>query len=207
MAKSKLFVIGDSISMHYGPWLKSFVGDAFAYGRKGEFAEWGDLDYASKANGGDSSQALTYLKDIIAEGFTTDYLLLNCGLHDLRVNPENGKYQVPLADYSVNLKALIELCREHNFQTIWVRTTPVDELIHNSLSRETHRFEADVDAYNVAADMVMNECNVPAIDLFGFTNLLDEPLFCDHAHFHEPVRKLQAAYIAGFLKSMITGRG
>jgi lysophospholipase L1-like esterase len=202
MEKPKLFVLGDSISMQYGPWLKSYISDKFAYGRKGEFEEWGDLDYASNSNGGDSLRVLTYLKEIIAERFSTDYLLLNCGLHDLRIDSKTEKHQIPVTEYSANLKKVIELCCKHNFQVIWVRTTPVDEIIHNSLSQNMHRYEADIDDYNAAADKVMTEYQVPMIDLFGFTASLDEKLFCDHAHFNESVRKLQAAYIAGYIKGL-----
>ena len=199
MSKPKLYVMGDSISMHYGPYLKSYVSNHFAYARKGEFEEWGDINYVSKANGGDSSQMLQTLKELFEDGFAPDFLLLNCGLHDLRVNPETRKYQVPLVEYPENLEGIIKLCRQHVLKVIWVRTTPIDEIKHNSSVSDMYRYEADIETYNTAADQVMAEQNIPMIDLFGFTSSLDEDLFCDHAHFNEPVRKLQAAVIAGFL--------
>ncbi len=203
MSKPKVFVLGDSISMHYGPWLKAFISDKFSYGRKGEFEEWGDLNFGSKTNGGDSRLVFEYLQELTSQGFKTDYLLLNCGLHDLRTTPETGARQVPLAEYPDNLRKIIALCRENKFKIIWVRTTPLDEIIHNGLSQDMHRYEADLEAYNEVADAVMNECQVPMIDLYDFTVSLEEKLFCDHVHFNEPVRKLQAAYIAGYLKGML----
>lgn len=203
MTKPKLFVIGDSISMQYGPWLKSYVSDSFRYGRKGEYEEWGDLNYESKTNGGDSSNVLTVLKDMIDCGFKTDYLLLNCGLHDIKVIPPETKRQIPIDQYKENLHAIMKLTLENDIKVIWVRTTPLDETIHNTLSPDMNRHEADVVTYNTAADDVMKEFNIPMIDLNGFTSSLDEKLYCDHVHFYDPVRKLQAAYIAGFLKGML----
>jgi len=43
----------------------------------------------------------------------------------------------------------------------------------------------------------MKELEVPVIDLYSFTMSLDEPLYEDHVHFFEPVRKLHGAFIAG----------
>lgn len=203
MTRPKLFVIGDSISMQYGPWLKSYIVDSFRYGRKGEYEEWGDLNYESKSNGGDSSNVLEVLKDMISCGFKTDYLMLNCGLHDIKVIPPETKRQVQIDQYQDNLRAIMTLAIENGMKVIWVRTTPLDETIHNTLSPEMNRYEADVIPYNTAADDVMKEFSIPMIDLNGFTCSLDEKLYCDHVHFNEPVRKLQAAYIAGFLKGMI----
>lgn len=45
---------------------------------------------------------------------------------------------------------------------------------------------------------------VPAIDLFAFTRALGgNEIFCDHVHFTETVRQLQAAYIAGYLRGRL----
>lgn len=203
MTKPKLFVIGDSISMQYGPWLKSYISDCFRYGRKGQFEEWGDLNYVSKSNGGDSSNVLTVLEEMIDCGFKTDYLLLNCGLHDIKVIPPDTKRQIPIDQYQVNLRAIIKLALKNDMKVIWVRTTPLDETIHNTSSPDMNRYEADVVTYNTVADGIMKEFGIPMIDLNGFTSSLDEKLYCDHVHFFDPVRKLQAAYIAGFLKGML----
>ena len=49
----------------------------------------------------------------------------------------------------------------------------------------------------------MAAAGIPAIDLHGFTASIGPELYCDHVHFHEPVREKQAAFIAGWLMALI----
>ncbi|KIE48240.1 hypothetical protein U732_4009 [Clostridium argentinense CDC 2741] len=59
-----LFVIGDSISIHYGPYLREMIKDKFAYDRKrGLEHALIDLDKPVGANIGDSSMVLEYLQE------------------------------------------------------------------------------------------------------------------------------------------------
>jgi hypothetical protein len=53
--------------------------------------------------------------------------------------------------------------------------------------------------YNAVADRLCQEAGVYTIDLYGFTRGLGGDLFCDHVHFAERVREMQAAFIAGHL--------
>jgi len=39
----------------------------------------------------------------------------------------------------------------------------------------------------------------PVIDLYTFTSNLGNDLYCDHVHFHDYIRRQQAAFIAGWL--------
>ena len=89
-------------------------------------------------------------------------------------------------------------------QLIWVRTTPIDEAIHNRYSLGFYRYFADCIEYNCAADYIMKDNNVPVVDLFNFTINLGDNIFCDHVHFVEAVRKKQAAYLAGSLAGWIS---
>jgi len=59
------------------------------------------------------------------------------------------------------------------------------------------RRAGDVDAYNAAADRIMAENHVPVVDLYGFTRNLGPGVYCGHVHFTEPVRQMQAGYVAG----------
>ncbi len=197
----KLFVVGDSISMHYGPFLKDFIADKLIYGRKGEGAEVGNLDLSSPVNGGDSSCVLDYLKDICKVGFRTDILLLNCGLHDIKT--ADGSRQVSAADYRKNLEAIIPLAKNCAKKVLWVRSTPVDTETHNSICKEFKRFKEDIIAYNEIADEVMKANDITEIDLHSFTSKLEGELFHDHVHFNENVRVIQAAFIAGYVLSQI----
>jgi len=193
----KLFVLGDSISIHYGPFLRGMVRGVFEYARKqttgADSADGQPVD----ANGGDSALVLAYLREYLVEQ-APDVLLLNCGLHDLRTDPETGRKQVSLEDYQANLREILRIV-PRDVRLVWVRTTPVDDKTHNSRQAGFQRFDQDVIRYNEAADRLCGEAGVPTIDLYGFTRTLGGDLFCDHVHYHERVRELQAAFIAGHL--------
>lgn len=196
----KIFVIGDSISIQYGPYLEQYLNGFCEYSRKeGTEEAMQNLDIPHGANGGDSSMVRGYLK--LKEKIDADYLLLNCGLHDIKSNPETNAKQVPLDDYRENLNAIIEIVASRGLQLVWMRTTPCDETIHNAKSKDFYRFKADCDAYNQAADEIMKNADVPIIDLYSFTaNLASgRELYCDHVHFPAHIREKQAAFIAGWV--------
>ncbi len=202
-----IYVIGDSISIHYGPALeRALHGSGIDYSRKAGVAEAArDLDEAAGANGGDSSMVLAYLRYCLDKGpaITADTLVINCGLHDIKTTPATGAKQVPLAAYRQNLEAIVEVVAgTMRRQMVWVRTTPCDERLHNVRCNTFHRFAADCDAYNQAADTIMLAHGIPLLDLYTFTSNLgpSEAIFCDHVHFHDWVRQAQGAFIAGWLQ-------
>jgi lysophospholipase L1-like esterase len=193
----KLFVLGDSISIHYGPFLRGMVRGVFEYARKQTTGDESVDGQPVDANGEDSALVLAFLCEYLAEQ-TPDVLLLNCGLHDLRTDPETGRKQVPLEAYQANLQEIFRIV-PRDVRLVWVRTMPVDDETHNSRQVGFQRFDRDVVQYNEAADRLCGEAGVPTIDLYGFTRGLGGDLFCDHVHYHERVRELQAAFIAGHL--------
>jgi lysophospholipase L1-like esterase len=203
MALLDLFVIADSISMHYGPYLAAYTGHAYRYARKsGEEAWLPETIRAQGGNGGDSTAVLAYLRAAQATGaLRPDLLLLNCGLHDIRTDPASGAKQVPIDQYAENLAAILPLAQAIAVRLIWVRTTPVDEAMHNVDGRGFHRFNEDITAYNAVADAVMTAAGVAITDLHTFTNALSGERFLDGVHFTEPTRALQAAFLAGWLAS------
>ncbi|MCK5801511.1 MAG: SGNH/GDSL hydrolase family protein [Lentisphaeria bacterium] len=196
------FVVGDSISMHYGPYLEQYLQGWCGYSRKSDGdAALQSLGGTQSANGGDSSAVLTYLQAVRDVGkLTADTLLVNCGLHDIKTEPASGARQIPINLYGQNLTGIVEIASEMGVELIWIRTTPAVDEIHNKPGSTFHRFTADCAAYNAVADAVMAENGVPAIDLFGFTSRLGDDVFCDHVHFHPHIREKQAAYIAGWLQ-------
>jgi len=196
-----LFVIGDSISIQYGPYLKKMVEHRFHYDRKrGEEEALADLDQPVGANGGDSGMVLKYLKNEQAKGVHYDLLLINCGLHDVKTDPHTGKKQVALHQYRDNLEEIVRIADECSQAMIWIRTTDAVEDIHNHPWSTFLRFHEDVAAYNAAADAIMGVHGVPILDLHTFTRNFGPSAFCDHVHYTEDVKRLQAAYIAGYLE-------
>jgi lysophospholipase L1-like esterase len=200
----KVYIVGDSISIHYGPYLKQYLAGSMDYARKeGEAEALLNLDKPQGANGGDSSMVLDFLRGLArTKSLQADLLLVNCGLHDIKTNPQTGAKQVPLAEYKNNVRAIAATAKEMQVPLVWIRTTPCDERVHNRPDMKFHRFAADCNAYNAVADRIMNEAGVPVIDLYTFTCNLGPDLYCDHVHFTEPIRKQQAAFIAGWLNNL-----
>ena len=201
----RLFVIGDSISIQYGPHLERFLAGKFHYDRKrdsgDEFAA-ANLDTPAGANGGDSRMVLAYLRSRREhQPIETDVLLLNCGLHDIKLGIENHR-QVSPEDYAANLQAILKETRSANWQVVWVRSTPVIDEIHNSRS-SIQRRAADLAIYNEIADRIMTDAKVPLINLHSFSENFLPDGFCDHVHYTEEVRALQGAFIAGSLVGLL----
>ena len=198
----KIYIVGDSISMQYGPYLQAYLAGKMAYSRKeGEEEALLNLDKPAGANGGDSSMVLGFLTGMANAGaIQADLLLVNCGLHDIKVDAASGKHQIPIDQYEENLRGIIGVASRLGTCLAWIRTTPCDEAVHNKPGMGFHRFSADCIAYNEVADRVMAAAGIPSIDLFSFTANLGPGLYCDHVHFLEPIREKQAAYIAGWLE-------
>jgi lysophospholipase L1-like esterase len=199
--RPEVFVVGDSISIQYGPYLEKYLVGNAGYNRKndapGQKAE-ANLDYPTGANGGDSQMVLAYLKTKVAEpDFRPDVLLLNCGLHDIKFDPKTKTHQVDSVSYRQNLHAIYALLKKHTVPIVWVRSTAVVDSIHNSRSTTFHRHAMDLEAYNCIADEVWRVHRVPIIDLYKFTINLPGNNYIDHVHYNENTRSLQAAYIAG----------
>lgn len=209
MSKPRLYVIGDSISMQYGPYLEQYLAGRFTYARKTAEAEARlNLPAPQGDNGGDSSAVLAFLAGLVATGaLAADLLLVNCGLHDIKTDPASGRKQVGIDDYRRNLEGIVAQARNAAVPLVWVRTTPCDEAVHNTRPGMTfHRFAADCAAYNAVADEVMAAAGVPTIDLHSFTASLGGEVYCDHVHFHEAVREKQGAYIAGWVDAYWLGQ-
>ena len=115
--------------------------------------------------------------------------------------PETQKRQVDIQEYEKNLNAILILMREIGVYPVWVSTTPVDDDRHNTMVKEFQRHDKDVVEYNNTAKRIMGNHNVPVIDLYTFSKNLGKDIYCDHVHFKEEVRMLQAAFIAGRLFS------
>ena len=203
-ARPLVFVIGDSISIGYGPYLERYLAPFFRYARKlGSGAAMEALGLPANANGGDSAQVLKYLELHAAHGEipAVDYLLVNCGLHDIRTDLVSGTKQVEADSYRANLEQIVVAARALCTTFCWTRTTPCDEAVHNRPGARMQRYSADCLAYNAIADSVMQSRGVPSLDLYRFTTTLGPDLYADHVHFPPHIQAGQAAFIAGWLSA------
>jgi lysophospholipase L1-like esterase len=207
--RTKLFVIGDSISIGYGSYLAKFLGSGFDYSRKGDEGEdLGVSDISEEVkgpNGGDSSVVRRYVEVLEKKGgFHRDIMLLNCGLHDIKVLPGSEERQVSLDEYQKNLDRILSNVQSIAARTVWVRTTPVVSAIHNA-RKGFFRFEEDVRAYNQAADEIMRAAGIILADLYTFTanHGLDENSVTDGVHFTPEMQMKQASFLAGFIDALL----
>jgi len=198
-----LFVIGDSISIHYGPYLREMIKDKFTYDRKrGLEHALADLDKPVGANAGDSSMVLEYLQEEHDLGRRYDILAISCGMHDLRRDRESNMVQIEIDEYRRNLKSIVEISKKMANEVIWISLTSIIDEIHNARKSGVLRYSSDVEKYNEVSTSVMKDGKVKIIDLYNFTKNLDEDIYCDHVHFKDEVRRLQGAFIAGYLNSI-----
>lgn len=200
------YLVGDSISIDYHDALERECRGHYRYSRKGglELAR-SDLDHPQGANGGDSAAILEHLTEVLrSPSSLPETLLVNCGLHDIKIDATTGIQQVSLEAYRQNLEKIVKLVHESGRRLVWITTTPLDEERHNARSRAFFRHERDLATYNATAREVMDAHGVKVIDLYGFTVGLDVPLFRDHVHFYPQVSELQAGFLRSALDTLFS---
>jgi len=152
-AARRALIIGDSISIGYMPIVAELLSD------------WGTVEH-NPGNALYSANILTHLDEWLGDG-KRDVIQFNAGLHDIRRMPPQFELLEPLESYAANLSALVHRLRAAtDARLIWASTTPVIDERHQAL-KEWKRFQRDVEAYNAAAQRVMNEMKVPINDLHG----------------------------------------
>lgn len=198
-----VFVIGDSISIHYGPYLKKMISSKFSYDRKRGLKEaLNDLNKPIGANAGDSKMVLDYLIEEHLNEKRHDILIINCGMHDIRVDRNTHKINISEDDYSLNLNKIIDIGSSISNKVIWIDSTPIIDEVHNSRKEGFFRYSKDVERYNEIAREVMIEKEISIIGLHDFTKSLGDQIYQDHVHFKKEVSELQAAFISGYLNNL-----
>ncbi len=199
------FLIGDSISVQYAPYLEKYLDGIVVLDRKdGDAEAYKNLDIPRGASGGDSKMVLDFLKVQLKDpSFQPDYFVFNFGLHDIKHNLPKGEIQIGLEDYKDNLTTVIRLLKERNIKPIWIRTTPVIDSVHNSRQPAFKRYAKDLKLYNQTADEICKTAQIPVIDLNTFTAKQIPEHYIDHVHFDETTRALQAAYLSGAIQQII----
>lgn len=193
-----IHIVADSISMHYGPYLERYIKPFFHYSRKESTI--GDLVNPEGQNGCDSKMVLNYLNKCVDQKMRWQFLIINCGLHDIRF--ANGGHQTDINIYRSNLFKILKIANKISNNIIWLRTTPVIDELHNTIREDIKRYNCDVEMYNKVADIVMNDNGFFVIDLYAFCKCLGgAETYKDHIHFTDEARNLQGAFISGYLIS------
>lgn len=196
------FIIGDSISIGYDPYLHKYLKGKFRYLRKqgAKEALW-NTGIQMGANGGDSSLVLKFLcsNHVHKEIPEVDYLLFNCGLHDIKTDPVSKKKQTSLSKYKENILSILQGANKYADRVIWINTTPVNTARHNALCKDFFRYNKDVQTYNRVAQKIMQKNKIPIIDLNSLIRIRGHNAYIDHVHFKEKIYKKQGRHIARFL--------
>ena len=203
----RVLLVGDSISLDYGKFLCEFIRkDIQLVGKEGAEEAYQNLDIPIGGNGGDSNRVLRYIQELEKEEkLNFAYFVFNCGLHDIKRNLHREFLQVDAKTYLSNLQQILEIMKKNQTEVIFINTTPADENRYGDIP-EFIRYGTDVLKYNALAEELMRRYGVEVIDLFSFTEALEEKgddLFRDHTHFQPNVIRMQAAYIAGALNKIL----
>lgn len=147
----RVLVLGDSVSMHYHP----FLEDAL----RGEAVVVRPEDNCTSTR-----RALVRLEGWLADAGEVKVVQVNFGLHDLKRLPQSGgECWVPLPDYRANLRWIVETVQATGATVRWCNTTPIPP---DATGPERHT--EDVARYNAAASEVMAEVGVPVTNLYSF---------------------------------------
>ena len=186
MRKYKLlYVIGDSISLGYCPYLITSLEQAYGV-------------LHAPGNSGTSTHIAENLDDWLA-GYDLDLVLFNCGLHDVRCTP---KLATPLDQYEANLRSIVARLGQLTSQPrlVWASTTPVINKRHKN-NKAFVRYTEDVVVYNGVADTIMVKAGVESIDLHEVV-MRNEPevlISPDGVHFTAEGYSLLAQTITDYL--------
>lgn len=201
--RKKILIIGDSISLAYGKYLKEFLIDEYILIRKSGMNEaFKNLDDVKGANIGDSNNALRYIKNEYLNNNKYDIILFNCGLHDIRVDRHSKIIHVDELKYKVNIENIVKIISKMANKSIWINTTIINDSIHNNRNVGYLRYNKDVIKYNAIANEIMEKNDVNLIDLYKFTEELVGEIYLDHVHFKEEIVKLQAEFIVKYINSL-----
>jgi isoamyl acetate esterase len=172
----RVILIGDSIRMGYQETVKAELGSAVEL--------WSPTE-----NGGHTVNVLANLNDWIVKR-QPDVLHINCGLHDLKtIARDERENLVSLIEYRRNVGRILRLTQTlTRAKILWATTTPVnEERIRKSRTSpgDFRRYEADVIAYNAAAQEEARGRGVTISDLYA--NVMaagrDNNLTADGVHF------------------------
>jgi len=188
----QVFSCGDSISVGYAPFLKGQLKDRCSVLHRNDLEKLFGLrhGYTGLAH---SLIALTR-RVLELDKYEPDYLLLNCGLHDVY----RGKGGI--AAYRANLKTIIKLADQHRVTLIWVTTTKKAKGDPKSKI---------VEQYNKEAINLVREAGHQVIDLGAHCSALitkhgeEKILSKDKVHFTPFGREQQAIHLAEKISGIV----
>lgn len=189
----RVVLIGDSIRLHYQPLvMRALANEAVVLG--------------PTENCRTSTDILANVEEWILDP-CPDIVHLNCGLHDLRIDPGVSTHQVPIERYAANLDEIFALIGRGGRRTlIWATVTPLNEQRHHD-SRPSRRYESDVARYNDTALGLAHKHGAKINDLHRSVAAAgaDKLLGPDGAHFTEEGYEFLAAAVVSTVRNCLRG--
>ena len=194
--KPKILIIGDSISIGYTPFVKTFFSEkAIVY-----------------HNPGNAQHTGTGLKNIEQwlGNEQWDIIQFNWGLWDLCYrHPDskeygnrdkvNGKLELSVEEYGSNLDSIVSIIKKKtNAKLIFVTTTYVPK-------NEPGRHENDVQKYNDAAKIIMKKHGIIVNDIYEPSISIHDTLGLgsNDVHYHKEGYEKLGELIINFLKAQL----
>jgi lysophospholipase L1-like esterase len=189
----RVVLIGDSIRMNYQPHVQEGLVQAKVWG--------------PNQNCETSRRILACFDDWIS-AHDPDVVHINCGLHDLRYNPDAEERVISPVEYAENIKKIMErLTCKTDSQIIWATITPVNERWHQE-RKLSRRYEADVALYNHLALETVSRYEVRVNDLFGavISQGKDKILAEDGVHFTDEGYRLLSQQVVKVVGMVVDNR-
>jgi lysophospholipase L1-like esterase len=204
-ALPNVMVIGDSISIGYGPDLRALLA-----GKANVFRPMRP-DQKVPENGGSTYFGLRDLNRWLGD-YKYSVIHFNWGLHDVHHRnavtrqPQLGdKAHLPaaisLADYKVNLERLVTMLEKTGARLIWASTTIVPE-------GDIGRVAGEEKQYNAAAKEIMDRHQIPIDDLYTLSAGFSPAMFREPGNVHyapEGYRRL-AEQVARSIEQALANR-
>ena len=198
--KSRVLILGDSISMGYTPVVARILKEECTVIRP------------HKNDRQENCQGTTYGVNNIdrwleMDGGKWDIIHFNFGLHDIkRVHPETKKNsndpshpnQADLKTYEKQLRSIVEKLKKTGAKLIFATTTPVPSGVR------PHRDSDDPGKYNDVALKIMKENDIPVNDLYKFaSSRLAEIQKPNNVHFTPEGSRQLGEHVAKVLREHI----
>ncbi|MGI6354702.1 MAG: SGNH/GDSL hydrolase family protein [Lentisphaerae bacterium] len=189
----RVLVIGDSISMNYHEAAKQALAGKANY-------------YRINGNSGDTNRGVAnfalWLGDTSVKGLHWDVVVINHGLHDLRLL-DGDVHQVSLEQYRKNLEAIFTMAVSKDFKVIWCTTTPVP----GTRTSGSRRRKDDDKPYNqVAAEVLRKFPSITVCDLNAFvrgSSVFDQWRLGVDVHFKDEERVALGQKVAETILSVL----
>jgi acyl-CoA thioesterase-1 len=130
-------------------------------------------------------------------------VLLAYGMNDLSVRPDRP--HVPLSDFRVNLRRVIEWIQAHRARPALVNITPIAEALDGSPNAYgTVRTRAAIDEYNLVLAQLASDQAAPLIDAHAAMQPNSEALLAEdgvhpNARGHEAIARVAQHLVGGLL--------